>query len=128
MRLKDTKTVKAMIDRIGQGGGGETGGAKLLKLSTYSVAASELEITDENDIDVLLNAEFEFVNAGNPPEIVEFDYVDARNYRHIICGVCSYEGGGEQDFYINTTTPFGDEVVIKHDITGENAWLLTVGG
>lgn len=84
MRLKDIKTVKAMIDRINaKGGGGEGGGDNL---NTYALVSGDgfwettrTEITNENDIAELEKMYNLFLGNGTIPTIVAGEGIEDGN-------------------------------------------------
>lgn len=82
MRLKDTKTVKAMIDRI-RGGGGETAkdtSALVLHISPNDITTTPAEITDGGDLEGLEGFFSKLVSGDYDAPIIVYFNMDDPEY------------------------------------------------
>lgn len=104
----------------------ETGGGNsALVLTTFDFTASDMEITNQDDIDKLDELEFMFVNGmANLPTSIMFDFRDDSNYRNVIVHGYYIQGGGTRDTTI-VMKENEDTITIKKEYGGEY-WTLTV--
>lgn len=83
MRLKDTKTVKAMIDRIRSGGGETTTPAALVLKEHYS--GESVAVTNDEDIDTLGTFYTNYQNGAELPTTLVMDFRTEQNVRKVRC-------------------------------------------
>ena len=126
MRLKDTKTVKAMIDRIRGGGGGTTTPAALVLKEHYS--GESVEVTNDEDIDTLGAFYTNYQNGVELPTTLVMDFRTEQNVRMVFCySIALVAQQSESMFVILATSTMSDGTissvtVVYHPETG---WEIT---
>lgn len=126
MRLKDTKTVKAMIDRIRGGGGGTTTPAALVLKEQYS--GESIAVTNDEDIDTLGTFYTNYQNGVELPTTLVMDFRTEQNVRRVFgYSIVLVAQQSETTFVILATSTMSDGTisnvtVVYHPETG---WEIT---
>lgn len=126
MRLKDTKTVKAMIDRIRGGGGGTTTPAALVLKEQYS--GESIPVTNDEDIDTLGTFYTNYQNGVELPTTLVMDFRTEQNVRRVLCySIVQVIQQSETMFVVlaTSTLPGGTtpSVTVVYDL--ETGWEIT---